>query len=404
MKRRASLWLWYAAALCFVVGATLAVRASETRKAESPIPSVQNADARGAKGLFTYLAESGAQPGVLDAPVKKLPADAAVLLAIAPTNRSIDKDEMVAIGDWVGDGHTFVYGVPRRVRTQYVETFLSIRWVFGVRQAPLIDTDGLDEGLKAFLSKSRERTDPTGTNAEPWLPHPLLAGVKHLRVAADDGLESMVSRARAIAGSADAPAVLVIPWGKGEFVLLAGSDLAENRRLALGDNLQFWANLASRGRVYFDEYHHLPSQESGRGLLAAVGPTVLQLLLAAAMLALALGRRLGEARPLRVARRRSQGEYVAQLAQLYEASRVEPELCADLLAALRRTLFDQMGISAKLDDPEVARRLVQRTQVGAERYLGLVRRAREAAAGRTTPKQYAALSREFALFQREIGC
>ncbi|HEY3447130.1 MAG TPA: DUF4350 domain-containing protein [Myxococcales bacterium] len=404
MKKRASLAAWYALALCFVAGAAVALRSGETRQAESPIPSIENPDARGAKGLFTYLAESGAAPGVLSAPITRLPADAKVVLAIAPTNRPISQEEMVAIGDWVGDGNTFVYGVPRRVRTQYVETFLSLKWIFGVRPAPLIDTEGLDEGLRAVLAKSREKDDPTGTNADPWLPHPLLSGVKGLRVAADDGLESAVSRARAIAGEGEAPAVLVIGWGKGEFVLLAGSDLAENRRLALGDNLQFWANLASRGRVYFDEYHHQPPEETGRGLLFAIGPTILQLLLGAAVLALALGRRLGQARPLSAGRRRSQGEYVSQLAQLYQASRVEPELCAELHHALRRTLFDRMGISAKLDEQEVARRLEQRTQVKGERYLALARRAREAAAGSATPEQYAKLSRDYALFQREIGC
>ncbi|MGC4113109.1 MAG: DUF4350 domain-containing protein [Myxococcales bacterium] len=404
MRRRAGLIVWYAVVLCFVAGAALALRSNETHKAESPLPSIENSDARGAKGLFAYLTERGTPPGVLTAPITKLPADAKVVLAIAPTNRPISKEELVAIGDWVGDGNTFVYGVPRRLRTQYVETFLSLKWIFGVRPAPLIDTDGLDEGLKALLSKSREKDDPTGTNAEPWLPHPLLSGVKTLRVAADDGLESEISRTRAIAGAGEAPAVLTLAWGKGEFVLLAGSDLAENRRLALGDNLQFWANLASRGRVYFDEYHHKPPEQTGRSLVAAVGPTILQLLLAAAVLALALGRRLGEPRPLTASRRRSQGEYVTQLAQLYGASRVEPELCAELHQSLRRTLFDRMGISARLDEQEVARRLEQRTQVRAERYLALARRALEAAAGNTTPEQYAKLSREYALFQREIGC
>jgi len=196
---------------------------------------------------------------------------------------------------------------------------------------------------------------------------------------------------------------LTISWGKGEFVLLAGSDLAENRRLALGDNLQFWANLAARGRVYFDEYHHQVPEQSGHGVLAAIGPTLLQLLLAGAVLALALGRRLGEARPLRPARHRSQGEYVSQLAQLYAASRVEGELCAELHRALRRTLFDRLGISAQLDEVEVARRLEQRTQVPGERYLKLIEQAQEASA-RASPEQYARLSREFALFQKEIGC
>ena len=403
MKKRAPLLAWYALAVLAVAGAALATRSRESRKTESPIPSIENSDARGTKALFAYLSETGAAPGVLTEPLTHLPKDAKVVLSIAPTNRPITQEEMVAIGDWVGDGNTFVYGVPRRVRTQYVETFLSLSWVFGPRPAPLIDTDELDEGLRALLEKTRDKTDPNGANATAWLPHPLLAGVKTLRVGADDGLESQVSRARAIAGAGEAPAVLVIRWGKGEFVLLAGSDLAENRRLALGDNLLFWTNLAARGRVYFDEHHHRIAQQSTKGALFAIGPTILQLLLGAALLALALGRRLGEPRPLAVARRRSQGEYVSQLARLYASSKVEADLCVELHRALRRTLFDRLGISSRLDDLEVARRLEQRTQVSGERYLGLVKRSQAAGAG-ATPDQYAKLSRDYAVFQHEIGC
>lgn len=401
MSRRA-LALGYALALCAIAGSALALRSGEQRRAESPIPSVENADARGAKALFTYLAETGHRPGILRDPFTRLPDDARVVVSLAPTRRLLSGEEWRAIRAWVAQGHTYVYGVPRRVRTQYVETALALEWVFGPRPAPLLDTERLDERLRTGLDPGEGPADPSGADAEPWMPSPLLAGVRSLRVAADDGLTSTVTLAHFVAGSGQAPSILVFPEGRGEIVALAGSDLAENRRLALGDNLAFWANLAARGRIYFDEYHHERPAAPEKGLGAAIGPTVLQLLLAAAVMVFAVGRRFGEPRPPRASRRRSQGEYVRQLARLYAAARVEPELCAELYRSLRRRLFERLGISASLEDPDVARRLEQRTGVPGERYLGLVRRARKLSAG-ATPQQFAALSREFALLERDLG-
>jgi len=402
MSRR-SLWLGYALVVCLVAGAAVALRSDEAGRLESPIPSIGNASAAGAKGLFTYLKESGADPGVLDTKFTTIPSDARVIVSLAPTRRFIGVDQWKLLREWVRRGNTFVYGVPRRTRSQYVETNLSLKWVFGPRPAPLLDTASLDDGLRGLLDKRSAQNDPNGADALPWLPSPLLAGVKRLRVAADEGLDTGISATRMIAGAESSPAILVFPDGAGEVVTLAGADLAENRRIAVADNLVFWLNLAARGRVYFDEYHHLELTSQSPGLFAAIGPTLLQLLLGALVLSLALGRRLGKARPLAAARRRSQGEYVTQLAQLYGAARLEAQLCEELQASLRRTLFERLGVSAALDDLEVARRLEQRTGVQADRYLALVRRARELSHA-ATRGEFALLCRDFALFEREIGC
>ena len=402
MKRR-PLLLGYLVAVCLVAGSAIALRSTETRHAESPIPSIENSGPQGAKGLYTWLVESGADPGVLRTRYTSIPTDARVIVSLAPTRRFIGGAQWDQLRAWVAKGNTFVYGVPRRVRKQYVETSLALKWVFGPRPAPLVNTEGLDKGLRALLESNGQRDDPNGADAVPWQSSPLLAGVRTLRVSADDGLETDVPGARLIAGPGESPSVLVFPEGKGEIVVLAGSDLAENRRLALGDNLSFWANLAARGKVYFDEYHHQELAQDSRGLFAAIGPTLLQLLLAAAVLAVAMGRRLGRARPLAPAKRRSQGEYVSQLAGLYQAARLEPELCGELHRSLRRSLFERFGITAGLDDLEAARRLEQRTGIASERYLALVRRARELAQ-QASPAQFAQLAREFALFEREFGC
>ena len=401
---RARLFILYAAALALVAGSAIALRSSETRRLESPIPSIDNPTARGAQALYTYLVETGADPGVLREPFGELPADAKVFVSLAPTRRLVSPEEWKSLRAWVEAGGTFVYAVPRRVRTQYIETELKLRWETGPRPAPLLETDAFDDSLRELLERQSEPRDPTGADAAPWLPGGPLAGVRTLRVAADDGLETAVGPAKALAGVDQTAFVLGLPLGQGEIVVLAGSDLAENRRLALGDNLRFWLNLAARGRLYFDEHHHTEEERAGRGFFAALGPTMLQLLLCAGLLALTVGRRLGVPRPLRASRRRSQAEYLEQLAHLYGRAGIDGELCGELYRSLRLALFERLGISASLDDLEVARRLRARAGVPEGRYLQLVRRARAAEQAGATPNELALLSRDFALFERELGC
>lgn len=395
--------LVYAAALCLVAGSAIALRSHEESQVESPVPSVDNAGARGAKALFTYLTETGANPGVLRTDLAHLPADARVVLVLAPTKRLIGADEWRAADEWISAGGTLVYAIPRRVRTQYVERTFSLRWVIGPRPAPLLQPEALDDGLRNLLQKRDAPTDPMGADASPWLPSPLLHGVRSLRVAADDGLETTDGEARPLAGSAAAPCMLSFERGDGELILLAGAELAENRRLSLGDNLRFWLNLAARGRVYFDEFHHTAESAPTRGLLAAIGPLLLQLLLIGAALAFAVGTRFGLPRPLAPPRRRSQGEYVDQLSQLYARARIDGELSGELYRSLRLVLFERLAISAALDDEEVARRLKARTGIDPRTYLALAQRARVLEHGGATPEEFLHLTREFAAFERRLG-
>ncbi|MGI5864613.1 MAG: DUF4350 domain-containing protein [Myxococcales bacterium] len=399
---RARLLILYAVALALVAGSAIALRSSETRRLQSPIPSIDNPTARGAQALYTYLVETGHAPGVLREPFGQLPADAKIIVSLAPTRRLVTPEEWKSLRAWVEAGGTFVYAVPRRVRTQYIETELKLRWETGPRPAPLLETEALDHGLRKLLERQSEPRDPTGADATPWLPGGPLAGVRSLRVAADDGLETALGPAKALAGVDKTAFVLGLPVGEGEIVVLAGSDLAENRRLALGDNLRLWLNLAARGRLYFDEFHHTEEAPAGRGFLAAFGPAMLQLLLCAGVLALAVGRRLGAPRPLRAARRRSQAEYLEQVAHLYGRASVDGELCGELYRSLRLALFEKLAISASLDDLEVARRLRARAGIPEQRYLQLVRRARTAEQAGATPDELAELSRDFALFEREL--
>jgi hypothetical protein len=400
---RLRLAILFGGALALIAGSAAGLRSRENRGAESPIPSVRNAAARGARALYTYLQESGAAPRILDRPYTELPDDARVLVALAPTRRRMGPLELAALRSFVERGNTFVYAAPRQVRKQAIDSWLELRWIFGPRPAPLLDAAQLDRGLKALFQPRPGPPDPTGALAELWLPSPLLEGVRSLRVAAEDGVETGVALSAPLAGAEGAPFVVELATGLGSVVLLAGSDLAENRRIALGDNVQLWANLAARGPIYFDEYHHA-APESGRGLAGAAGPLLLQLGLAGAALAVALGKRFGVPRPLSNRRGNPRAEYVIQLGELYARAGAEGELCLELHRSLRRRLFDRLGISAALDEPEAARRLQARTGIPAARVLALAERAKSAAERGADRNTFLELSREFALLERDAGC
>jgi len=98
--------------------------------------------------------------------------------------------------------------------------------------------------------------DAGGTTVDVWLAAGPLRGLSALRVSQDRGLRMNHDDAVPLAGLGGAVAVWRWPLGTGEVYVLAGADLAENRRLELLDNLRFWDALAARGPLLFDEYHH----------------------------------------------------------------------------------------------------------------------------------------------------
>ena len=400
---RLQLGLLYGTLLCVIAGTSVAFR-SHSIKQESAEPLIDNAGPRGAKALFTWLTESGKAPRLLDQGYEKLPPDVKTVVALEPTRRVIDDDEWAAMQKWVKAGGTFVYAVPRKVRTQFLERELGLKWMIGPQARPLVSTDEIDEGVRSAMASRGARTDPYGADVQVLTPSRLMAGVKALRVAADDGIDTDLGKALPLAGADEAPALLEIPMEKGSVLILAGSDIAENRRLGLGDNLRFWANLAARGPMGFDEFHHHHEQLVGKGLAEVAGPALLQLLACAGALILARARRFGPARLLTNGRRRSQSEYVEQLARLYTSAQIDQELVEELYRSLRRGLFERLGVSATLDDHEVARRVRARAGLPEERYLSLVQALREALARGVTRKDFLALSQAFATFERDAGC
>jgi hypothetical protein len=326
---------------------------------QSTVPSVDNPGPQGLRALYLYLQESGVPvSAVREAFGDAGPTeDIRTLVVAAPAGRSVTKSELEALRKWVSRGGTLVYLVSReaRVRQRYLDDWLQLA------EGPLLPPGS--EGL------TPEQTDFTGTTVSVWVPVGAARGLERFRVSLDRSLTVERPEAVPLAGARGAAVVWRIPEGRGEVYVLAGADLAENRRLELLDNLRFWDALAARGPIAFDEYHHGvgPRQEppSARALWLFVA----QGLVVGLLYAVSRGTRFGPPRPLVVEKHRSALEYVRSLGWLARRSKVERELVPELARQLRRRMHERLGIPLTLPEDEAARALEQTCGLPAADYL-----------------------------------
>ena len=377
-----------------LVTAALAVGlVTNQQRPQSTVPSVDNPGPQGLRALYLYLQESGAPVSAhtqaFDVP--GLPQGSGTLVVAAPTGRPVTESEAQALREWVRAGGTLVYLAPRDSKQ---------------RQAPLDDWLQLTDG--PLLAPSTEGLPPeerdlTGTTAHVWVPTGAARGLKHLRVAADRALTVGHPDAVPLAGARGAAVLWQVPEGSGEVYVLAGPDLAENRRLELLDNLRFWDALSARGPLAFDEYHHTlgpkPEPPSARGLwVFAAQALVVGLLYVAAR-----GTRFGPPRPILEEKHRSALEYVRSLGWLARRSKVERELVPELARQLRRRMHERLGISPALPEDEAARALEQTCGLPASDYLAareeLVRTMDQR---EIRPSDYARLARRYAQFEELV--
>lgn len=378
MKRLAE---WGPSALLLAAALVLGILAAGSGSpTDDPTPSVKNPGPLGLEVLRTWLEETGHPVHLLEAPLTELPPDLAVLVLAAPTARATSDAEVQAVKAFVSSGGTLVWLVP-------------------------LDAPGAQRGLREWLEPGRGRpmgelapdvaSDPSGRTVKVLHPFGLARGVDALRVAAGAGL------------SPEDPAMLDLTargalWAKrfggGEVWLAAGPELAQARRLSAEGNLRFWANAAARGPIGFDERHHLP--EEGPPGSASIPASFFQLGVLGLAFALVWGRRLGPPRAPAVQVHRSSAEYVEALAALTRKAKVEPELCRELHARLRRLLFERLGIPSTLPDVEAARAAAGRLGAPEGPISALL--AHLADPGRATPATFAALARETAALEAAI--
>jgi hypothetical protein len=231
-------------------------------------------------------------------------------------------------------------------------------WALGARGEA--DQPALARRLTARrLAGDRER------QVGPLAPHPLFEGLS-LRTGGD-GVSSDAPGARPVLGDAERAAAVAVPLGRGELLLLAGTDLLDNRHIGEGQALSLWVRLAAHGPLAFDERHLLragPVVGAATPMALALG---LQLALLVLFLAAAAWPRLGAVRPPPPGTAgRTTSDYLVSLAELYRRAGAEPALAAATWKRLRRTLERQAGIGAALPAEEAARRLQARAPEAVE--------------------------------------
>lgn len=347
---------------------------------DDPRPSAKNPGPLGLEVLQVWLQESGAKVEVLEASLVDLPKELAVLVIAAPKERRLTGEELDAVKHFVVSGGTLIWLA--RAEDLSVQTRLS-EWLQARRGGPL--------GGMAI----EDRTDLGARTLKVQRQLGLTRGVPTVRVSVGSGLafddEAMVQLV-------EGGGLWARPIGKGEVWVAAGPELGEARRLQHEGNLQFWANVAARGPIGFDEWHHVP--EEGPPLTANIPASLLQLGAVALAFAFVFGRRLGPARSEPRDVHRSSLEYVGALAALTQKAKVEPALLQELHGRLRRVFRDRLGIAVALADAEAAREVGHALGQAHEPVGALL--AQLARPGDAGPGEYTRLATLAARLERSI--
>lgn len=321
-----------AGALALVVAGSVVGHRRDAARRLSPHASAESTGPRGLAAARAFLLARGhAAPRL--AARDAAPAPGAVLLLAAPAAALADAEAEALLAHASAGG--------------------TVVWAAGPAPQP-----ALAARLRATLSPARG-----ARLAAPLEPHPLLEG---LALPASDGtVASALPGARAVSGAPGRPFAVAVPLGQGEVILLAGPEPLENGRLAGADALSFLLRLAARGEVAFDERWLLPRGGAG-GRPSALALLAGQALLAALVLVVARGRRLGAVRPPLAARGRTSADYLASLAALYRRAGAEGELAAVAWRAARRRLERRAGVPVRLADRDALALLRARAPAAAE--------------------------------------
>jgi hypothetical protein len=338
---RAASWALVGALLLAALAVGLAAPAGG---ADQLAPRTDNRGPRGLAVLFTWLAEAGLASASIE-PLSWLPRDVATVVLAAPTESELDADEVEVLRRFVEGGGTLVYLASREVPQPALHRWLRLE-------------PGATPPLPAL-----ERGD---TAARVLVPGGALQGLATLRVRAQ---RMIVLHREGAVPVAEWGALWWWPAGAGEVWVGAGPDLAESGSLGQADNARFWGALAARGPMVFEERHHLRGSAPHPPLNLAA--TLLQLGLVGLAFVVARGSRLGPARepPPRV--HRSALEYVAAMARLTRAARVEPELLDALRARARRLVQEHLACPPALAWEDAVALVGARDAAAARSMVGL---------------------------------
>ncbi len=381
-------------AVLVTVALVLGLSASQQSPPPSTRPSVDNPGPLGLRALYLYLQESGAPVSALREALDAGPSlgDVRTVVLATPQARPVTTAEVRALRAWVARGGTLVYLAARekKARPPALEDWLPLK------DGPVLPTtaEGLPDGEK----------DLTGTTARVWGGLGAATGLTRLRVALDRGLTVDEPGAVPLAGARDGVVAWRVSEGQGAVLVLAGTDLAENRRLELLDNLRVWDGLAAAGPLAFDEYHQGTEPTREPPSAWALWVFVAQGVVVGLVYAVSRGTRLGPPRPILEEKHRSSLEYVRSLGWLARRAKVERELVEELARQTRRKMHERLGISPSLPEDEAARLLERSTGLPAADYLAtreeLVRTLDQP---RIRPGDYARLVKQHARLEALIA-
>ncbi len=336
MRSGAALVAAGVAALALVAAAGTISSQRQRALTPSPLPTVGNAGPRGLAAARAWLAATGRPHRVLGAGDAG-PSRGEVLLLLAAPSPLTDGEAAALLA--------------------HAERGGLVVWALGSAPQPALER-------RLGVSRAVVASDLEEHAATPLAPHPLFDGIA-LRTGGA-ALRIEARGALPVAGEPERVGAVSLPIGAGEVVVLAGTDPLENFRLGDGGNLGLLSRLASVGPIAFDERHLAGPGAAGDLGWGRLGPLAAQALLAATVLLLALGRRLGAVRTSTLAPGGATArDYLVSLARLYRRAGAEQALRAATWRRAREQLERRTGIGARTPDDEVLRRLASRSPAAA---------------------------------------
>lgn len=328
------------------IAVTTGLASSTGRGEEGTLPSVSNPAAAGAEVLKTYLAEKGYSVEVWRES-SEAHAHVRTRIIVAPSGRPYSQEEVEQLKQFVEAGGRLVYLAPRDLRATRepsvqpdLDKWLRVKW--GKESLP--------------LPRIPELGDVDGADLKVILPLGPLHELTALRVSQEP--LAFLDTDDAIALT-EPPGLWFRRVGNGEVWLGSGPDLAQSKRLDLGDNLTWWERLAAQGPIAFDESHLLPPVLTTSA--SNVWAFLAQLLLVGVAWAYAKGKRMAPPRSRARDHHRSTHEYISAMAGLLKRGHVERELLSELRATTQRSLAEALGVSPQLPVKELAREFALRT-------------------------------------------
>lgn len=336
--------------------------------------STYRSDQRGARGLFLLAQESGLPVRRLQRDLEVLEArDQLVLLAVdgAPDLEDLGGDggtankpdaglKAVAVFWPTADGGVVADGGTARPDHEGLNALFVVPITKDERKSLL---EHVSQGATLLYAPARADADPVlealnvelvPTRAEPQdlypaVPSPFTAEVGAV-LAPVRAYQTLPAGAVPLLDNEDGEVVMaLVPYGKGQVVVLTAPDLASNQWLAQEDNAQLWLSalqtLARGGPVLFDEFHHGFTSErsvaelaSRYGLHFAIGQLLLGLCLWAGAL-----KRFGRPRAPPEEERQAAADALSAISRIYREGRHVSHAAQQILRGLLQDLAPLAG-------------------------------------------------------------